>query len=148
MFNATAHEFLMNSAALFLADCGAKMKRAGARVHAMSQKLMTDASLPRPSAPSVAAALLLLASAHPAAAQVAGGTGGSGSLETFLTNIVNEITGTAGQCLAVIAVALSGIGAMFGAMSARAFGGVILGCAIVFSAAWVVGKITGNTISG
>lgn len=144
MFNATNREALANSAALLMADCGTKLEAASTYLHALSRKLMTNASSPRLAAPGVAAALLLLASAHPAAAQAAGG--GTGSLETFLTNIVNEITGTTGQCLAVIAVALSGIGAMFGAMSARAFGGVILGCAIVFSAAWVVGKITGNSV--
>ena len=46
--------------------------------------------------------------------------------------------------VAIIAVALCGLGAMFGALSARSFGGVVLGCAIVFSAAWIVQKITGG----
>lgn len=90
-------------------------------------------------APAVVAAILLLAM-NPALAQ---GAGGTGSLDTFLTNVVNMITGPTGQAIAIIAVALCGLGAMFGALSARAFGGVVLGCAMVFSSAWIVGKITG-----
>lgn len=93
------------------------------------------------SAMLTAAALILLT--HPAAAQAAGGTG---SLTTFLQNVANLITGTAGQVIAVIAVALTGMGAMFGAVSARNFGFVVLGCAIVFSAAWIVGQITGGAV--
>ena len=81
---------------------------------------------------------------HPAAAQTAGGTG---SLTTFLQNVANLITGTAGQVIAVIAVALTGMGAMFGAVSARNFGFVVLGCAIIFSAAWIVGQITGGAVT-
>ena len=94
--------------------------------------------------PYLAMAALLLATAHPAAAQT---VGGSGSLTTFLQNVANIITGTAGQVLAVIAVAISGIGTMFGAMSFRTLGAVVLGCAIVFSAAWIVSQITGGSVS-
>jgi type IV secretory pathway VirB2 component (pilin) len=92
---------------------------------------------------AVLAATALILLTHPAAAQTAGGTG---SLTTFLQNVANLITGTAGQVIAVIAVALTGLGAMFGAISARNFGFVVLGCAIVFSAAWIVGQITGGTV--
>src|ERR1700744_6309714 len=46
-------------------------------------------------AASLLAAGMVLLLAHPAAAQAAGG---SGSLTTFLTNVANLITGTAGQC--------------------------------------------------
>ena len=88
---------------------------------------------------TIATALML--AAQPASAQAVGG--GAGSLDSFLTNVANMITGTTGQALAIIAVAVCGVGAMFGALSARAFGGVVLGCAIVFSAAWIVNKITG-----
>lgn len=88
-----------------------------------------------------AAAVAVAAAAHPAAAQTVGGTG---SLDSFLTNVVNMITGPTGQAIAIIAVALCGLGAMFGALSARTFGGVVLGCGMVFSAAWIVGKITGS----
>ena len=88
-------------------------------------------------------ATALLLATPPASAQSVTG-GGTGSLDSFLTNVANMITGTTGQAIAIIAVAICGIGAMFGAISARAFGGVVLGCAIVFSAAWIVGKITGS----
>ena len=92
----------------------------------------------------LAVAAVLLVSAEPAAAQ---GAGGSGNLTTFLQNVANLITGTAGQVLAVIAVAIAGIGTMFGAMSFRTLGSVVLGCAIVFSDAWIVGQITGGTVT-
>lgn len=89
----------------------------------------------------LAAAAVLLAATHPAVAQT---TGGGGNFTTFLQNIANIITGTAGQVLAVIAVAIGGIGMMFGAMSISTLGRIILGCAIVFSAAWIVGQLTGG----
>ena len=94
--------------------------------------------------PLLAFAAVLLVWADPAAAQAAGG---AGNLTTFLQNVANIITGTAGQVLAVIAVAISGIGTMFGAMSFRTLGGVVLGCAIVFSAAWIVSQITGGSVN-
>lgn len=121
------------SVSLSLAGTGAKLLAAGERLEARARQ-------PAIVAPAVVAAVLLL-SLHPAVAQTAGGTG---SLDSFLTNVVNMITGTTGQAIAIIAVAVCGLGAMFGALSARAFGGVVLGCAIVFSAAWIVGKITGG----
>lgn len=79
--------------------------------------------------------------ADPAVAQAAGGTG---SFETFLTNIVNVITGRVGQLIAVLAIAFGGIGWMMGAASPRAFFGTVAGVAIVFSSAWIVGQITGG----
>ncbi len=109
--------------------CAATLAGSGARFRAAGLRL------------SAVATTLILA-AHPASAQTTGG--GSGSLDSFLTNVANMITGTTGQALAIIAVAVCGVGAMFGALSARAFGGVVLGCAIVFSAAWIVNKITGS----
>lgn len=105
-----------------LATTGVRLRSAGIRLSAI--------------------ATTLVLAAHPASAQGATG-GGAGSLDSFLTNVANMITGTTGQALAIIAVAVCGVGAMFGALSARAFGGVVLGCAIVFSAGWIVNKITG-----
>lgn len=105
------------------------MSAGHARLSAAALRLAAIATIP------------VLAS-QPASAQTVGG-GGTGSLDSFLTNVVNMITGPTGQAIAIIAVAVCGLGAMFGALSARAFGGVVLGCAIVFSAAWIVGKITG-----
>lgn len=97
--------------------------------------------------PSRAVALGLLAggavllAADPALAQA---VGGGGSLETFLSNIVNIITGRVGQLIAVIAIAISGVAWMMGAASPRAFFGTVAGVAIVFSAAWIVQQITGG----
>ena len=122
----------------FAASTSLSLTAAGMKLAAMGERLKLGTGTRALAAP-VAVTLLVL-SMHPAAAQAAGGTG---SLDSFLTNVVNMITGPTGQAIAIIAVALCGAGAMFGALSARTFGGVVLGCAIMFSAAWVVGKITG-----
>ena len=89
---------------------------------------------------AVFGAALILAM-HPSSAFAAGG---AASLDSFLTNVVNMITGPTGQALAVIAIALCGVSTMFGALSMRNAGFGILGVAILFSAAWIVGQITGN----
>ncbi len=78
--------------------------------------------------------------ATPAYAQ----SGGAGNVETFLQNIVNIITGTVGKLIAVIAIVGTGIAWMFGAASVRTLGTVILGCILIFSAAWIVDQITGG----
>lgn len=90
------------------------------------------------------AGLLVLLAADPALAQ---GVGGTGSIETFLNNIVNVITGRVGQLIAVLAIALGGIGWMMGAASPRAFFGTVAGVAIVFSSAWIVQQITGGGVA-
>lgn len=113
---------------------------AGAKLLATGERLKARTSKPSLVAPAVVAAVLLL-SMEPAMAQA---VGGGGNLSTFLNNVVNLITGPVGQAIAIIAVAVTGLGAMFGALSARAFGGVVLGCAIVFSSAWIVQQITGG----
>lgn len=87
------------------------------------------------------AALALLLMADPACAQA---TGGGGDITTFLQNIVNIITGTAGKLIAVLAICFVGIGALMGALSLRAAGGVILGVMLIFSASWIVNQITGG----
>ena len=120
------------SMSLSLAKVGDKLTAAG-------ECLKARAAKPASLVPAAFVAALVL-SMHPAVAQTAGGTG---SLDSFLTNVANMITGPTGQAIAIVAVALCGLGAMFGALSARAFGGVVLGCAIVFSSAWIVQKITG-----
>ena len=107
---------------------------------------MPTPQFPSPSGPprhvvltlSVLAAMLLIA--DPAWAQA----GGAGNITTFLQNIVNIITGTAGKLIAVIAIAVVGIAWMLGAASARAAGGVVLGVMLVFSASWLVDQIVGG----
>lgn len=86
------------------------------------------------------AATMLTAAAEPAFAQ----SGGGGDITTFLQNIVNIITGTAGKLIAVIAICIVGIGALMGALSMRAAGGVILGVLLIFSSAWIVDQIIGS----
>ena len=87
------------------------------------------------------AAAVLTAAADPAFAQAAGG---SGDITTFLQNLVNLITGTAGKLIAVLAICIVGVSALMGAMSLRAAGGVILGVLLIFSASWIVTQIVGG----
>ena len=87
------------------------------------------------------AAVVMTAAADPAFAQ---GAGGQGDITTFIQNLVNIVTGTAGKLIAVLAICIVGIGAMMGALSMRAAGGVILGVMLVFSSAWIVNQIIGQ----
>ena len=100
------------------------------------------ATIRRPALPLLllAATTLLLAHTDPALAQ----TGGGGTLTTFLQNIVNLITGPAGQLLSVIAICIVGIGALMGSLSLRQAGGVVFGVMLVFSSAWLVQQIIGG----
>ena len=84
------------------------------------------------------AAALLLLSTQGAFAQ---GAGGTGSLTSFITNIVTQITGPLGQALAILAICGAGLAWMFGGMAFRTLGGAIGGVAIVFSAAWIVSTL-------
>lgn len=138
----TRSETAATTLSIALATSSTRLRSAGTRLSAVATDLRGRAVRSQVVAPGALAAALLLLSLHPAAADTAGGTG---SLNTFLTNVMNLITGTTGQIIAVIAIALSGVGAMLGAFSIRAFGGVVLGCAIVFSAAWIVSQITGSS---
>ena len=135
-------ETIVSTGQALAASVSLSLTRSGTKLLTVSERLKAYASKPAVTTPALVAAMLLV-SMHPALAQA----GGTGSLDSFLTNVVNMITGPTGQAIAIIAVALCGLGAMFGALSARAFGGVVLGCAMVFSAAWIVGKITGTGIA-
>ena len=135
-------ETIASTGQALAASVSLSLTRSGTKLLMVSERLKAHASKPAVTTP-VLVAVMLLVSIHPALAQA----GGTGSLDSFLTNVVNMITGPTGQAIAIIAVAVCGLGAMFGALSARAFGGVVLGCAIVFSAAWIVGKITGTGIA-
>jgi type IV secretory pathway VirB2 component (pilin) len=86
------------------------------------------------------AAAVLTAAADPAFAQA----GGQGDITTFLQNLVNLITGTAGKLIAVLGLCIVGIGALMGALSMRTAGAVVLGVMLVFSSAWIVDQIIGG----
>ena len=128
---------MATTASLALAQTASKLDLAGNRLAAIAARMKARGV----AKPGLIAAALVVLSMNPAAAQTAGGTG---SLVTFLTNIVTILTGTGGTALAVIAVGLCGCATMFGAMSARTFGATVLGVAILFSAAWVVSTISGS----
>jgi type IV secretory pathway VirB2 component (pilin) len=87
------------------------------------------------------AAIALTVVSDPAHAQTGGG---QGDITTFLTNIVNLVTGTAGKSIAVLGICIAGIGALMGALSLRVVGGVILGIMMLFSASWIVTQIVGQ----
>lgn len=88
------------------------------------------------------AAVVIALFAEPACAQSVGG--GGGNITSFLQNLVNLITGTAGKLISVLAICIVGIGALMGALSLRAAGGVILGVMLIFSASWIVEQIVGG----
>lgn len=59
--------------------------------------------------------------------------------ETALQTVVNYMTGTTAHLLAIIAVAAVGVAMLSGNMSVRSALSVILGMAIIFGAATIVG---------
>ena len=97
-------------------------------------------TLTRSNARRVLLASVLVAFAAPAHAQTSGG-----SLTTFVNNIANTLTGTLGQAIAVVAIAIVGLSMAFGGFDMRRGGMSILGIAIIFSAAWIVQQITGTS---
>jgi type IV secretory pathway VirB2 component (pilin) len=96
----------------------------------------------RYAAVALMAGLLSLVLFEPALAQTAGS-----NVEGFLQNIVDMLTGNIARLIAIIAVVLLGFSVMFGLLDIRRAGVVILGIVVVFSAAWVVGQITGGGVA-
>ena len=92
-----------------------------------------------------ALAMAVLVTAIDPALAADSSAGGGGNITTFLQNLVNIITGTAGKLISVLAICLVGIGALMGALSLRAAGGVILGVMLIFSASWIVEQIVGGS---
>lgn len=87
------------------------------------------------------AALAMTAAADPAFAQAAGG---QTDITTMIQNVVNIITGTAGKLLAILGICGVAIACLFGAMSLRAAGSVVVGIILLFGSAWLVGQIAGQ----
>lgn len=80
---------------------------------------------------------LFLAMAEPAFAQGA-------NIEGVLQNIVDMLTGNVARLLATLAIIITGIAWMFGYMDMRKAAYVVLGIAIIFGAAEIVGWLTGG----
>ncbi|WP_175654097.1 TrbC/VirB2 family protein [Methylobacterium radiotolerans] len=87
---------------------------------------------------TVLAAMLCVAT--PAEAQA----GGGGQITSFLQNLVNLITGTAGKLISILAIAVTGICKMLGIASMRTLVTVIFGVMLVFGASWIVDQIVGG----
>jgi type IV secretory pathway VirB2 component (pilin) len=88
------------------------------------------------------AALMMTAAADPAFAQA---SGGNTDITTMIQNVVNIITGTAGKLLAILGICGVAIACLFGAMSLRAAGSVVVGIILLFGSAWLVGQIAGQS---
>ena len=135
----------VQNAAVSLALAPARLGEAASYCFAQARKL--DA---RQVATFALAVAVLATVADPVFAQAAGGGtgggtgGGGGDLTAFLHNLVNLLTGTAGKLISVLAICIVGIGALMGALSIRAAGGVVLGVMLVFSASWIVEQIVGT----
>ena len=85
---------------------------------------------------AMAVAVVILA-AGPAEAQV------FGKLDTMLQSVISSLTGTTGKALATIGVIVVGLMWVFGQLDVRKAGGVILGIAVIFGSAEIVGALTG-----
>ena len=133
----TINRTLAASVSLASVRLNGAVQTVAARCFALARRLGT-----RRAATFALAAAVLSTVADPALAQTAGG---NGDITTFLTNIVNLITGTAGKSIAVIGLVIVGIGMLAGQLSMRTAGSVVLGIMIIFSAAWIVGQVIGSS---
>lgn len=88
------------------------------------------------------AAVLALSLASPAFAQTTSGAGGN--IGTFVQNVIDILNNNVVRGLAVIAVIITGISWMFGAVDLRRAGTVIVGIIVIFSASTIVGLVTGS----
>ncbi len=79
--------------------------------------------------------VLTLGLAEPAAAQ---------NVEGLLQNVLNILTGNTARLLAVIAIVVMGILAMFGIFDFRRMAIVVVGIIVVFGAAEIVNLLTGG----
>jgi len=90
---------------------------------------------------SIAAFAIALLFSHSALAQSVGGTG---SFLSFFNNILNLLTGPIGKSVSVIAVAITGYQAVFGALRITALVGLLIGIILIFSADYFVNQIVGS----
>lgn len=91
-------------------------------------------NLQRGLALAFAASIMTLGLAEPAAAQ---------DVEGLLQNVLDILTGGTARLLAIIAVVLLGISAIFGIFDWRKIGMVVFGIIVIFGAAEIVSKISG-----
>lgn len=132
----------MTKAKRFVASALALPARASVAFHTAPERLNARADkLEARALAAFALAGVLLLAASPAQAQSAGG---GGDITSFLQNVVNVITGTAGKLIAIIAIAVTGILKMMGVASMRTLATVVFGVMLVFSASWIVDQITGG----
>ena len=103
---------------------------------------MTPRSALRIGALATAGALVALSAASPALAQTTSGAGGN--IGTFVQNVIDILNNNVVRGLAVIAVIITGISWMFGAVDLRRAGTVIVGIIVIFSASTIVGLVTGS----
>ena len=95
---------------------------------------------------TLTAAAFALCAASPALAQTTSGAGGN--IGTFVQNVIDILNNNVVRGLAVIAVILTGISWMFGAVDLRRAGTVIVGIIVIFSASTIVGLVTGSGTTG
>lgn len=87
-----------------------------------------------------------VAFASPALAQTTSSAGGN--IGTFIQNVIDILNNNVVRSLAILAVIITGISWMFGAVDLRRAGTVVVGIVVVFSASTLVGLITGTSAAG
>ena len=107
---------------------------------------MTSPTAPRLGLAAAALGLALACVASPALAQTTSSAGGN--IGTFVQNVVDMLNNNVVRGLAVIAVIVTGISWMFGAVDLRRAGTVIVGIIVIFSASTIVGLVTGSGATG
>ena len=107
---------------------------------------MTTRTAARLGAGAATVAVVALCAASPALAQTTSGAGGN--IGTFVQNVIDILNNNVVRGLAVIAVIITGISWMFGAVDLRRAGTVIVGIIVIFSASTIVGLVTGSGTTG
>ena len=107
---------------------------------------MTPRTAARFGGVAATAAVVALCAASPAFAQTTSGAGGN--IGAFVQNVIDILNNNVVRGLAVIAVIVTGISWMFGAVDLRRAGTVIVGIIVIFSASTIVGLVTGSGATG
>lgn len=92
--------------------------------------------------------VLLIAGALAGAASPAFAQSVGGNIGTFFQNLIDLLNNNVIRSLAIIAVIVCGVSAMFGRLDWHRAGTVVIGIIVIFGAATIVDLITGGSGGG